>query len=1688
MALVGTSAVGTRTSTSWKPSVLLSLSLALAVTSMSVAGSSNGIAVKNVQLQLQPESVGVSTCFGDISQSAYEGLQALYTSMAGEYWKWDSFLTTSTVWTFPSNLSAPCVNRWQGLNCSQNDDTTPSCVVVGLNLDAMNLTGQIPTEIGNLDNMRTLDLSSNWISGSIPDQIELLTKLTSIELASNKISGVIPDALGRLSALVRVSLDDNYLTGRLPTEIALLSNLESFSAFANRINGTLPSEIGSLLRLATFNVEDNRLFREIPSELGLCTSLQTLILSGNYLWGTIPAELFNASRIDALLLNNNYLTGAIHSQVSKLAHVRQLWLQGNFLSGALSSVSWHFPNLQTLDLDDCFFTGSVPSELGELPSLLFLALNNNALTYTIPSQLASAANLQTLNLFSNLLTGSVPPAFGTFSNISTLSLSINYLTRSIPDQLCDAVTLVDMDVGFNLLSGRIPDCLGALTKMKFLLLELNAFSGTIPSQLGEMKDLLYLVMHHNSLTSTIPSELGAYSRILSLIVSVNSLTGSIPSSLFSMTTLEYMYLSGNSVSGSVPAAFGSLVNVVDLEISDTLFTGTLPAQIGMDLQLQYLELSSSYFYGLIPTALGSCEFLNIFSLGDNYFSGSFPSQLSQLYSLTQLNVSSNMLDGSIVPYVRSSQAIAAVTTTELMPTVESAASQQYIIQYVDVSKNHFTGSIPTYFLNSSSLTTVIMYSNCFMGSIPDPAICRPPNLQILVLDSLTSSPSCQLSLSSKKIVKGSFPRNLLGGSIPVCLWSMRKLTTMHLAGNGLQGFLGDIPFDSQLIDLSLSHNRLVGSVPLSIQQHGRFTQLDLSFNKLTHSLSETFAMNANSTNFDLSVNRLSSKIPTAVIQSVTSVDILQGNIFTCQEGNPETIPRADPQFEMYICGSSNYNRCLLLWLIICGGLLIVYFVSRVAIGGRRFGEGGASQFVYGKFIRYTTAFHILPKGLKARFTSDFLYLMRRFCILACVLSSGYVCICMMSFIVLKAGSPTMASLYSTYSSQYTWITSSAFLHGALPAALIVFYLLCTVLLMNWTFAYAYVIDYDKQRVFAYKKLTSQMLSASLMASTIGGKPLHGDTAGVLASESTVSESSVHLEPSGSMTLSISNIILGGPPSDCSAVSSDPAGVELDSHGYSSTYNKPKNGFCGGGSSSDSWWTYESLCRVAYTVTVQFLYAAITIVVNVGYVYVALSSNISPQSLDWIQFLLSIFKLWYNAMVKPWVIHRYLPFLNKSQQLLHMTFMSLFTFIAGPFIATFVTHSDCFLYAIFGEALITSSFSQPEVTCHSLCLSSVECIELCDKSLLKSITISTSIAPPWLYSYQCSSALLTNFLPVLILTFLLSGIVIPTFLYVVSLYRLQLRKNGSDDKAGVIVDSSSNGLGAPMLEPISSSSRNICSDNFVAKAVTVDQEQLSHEQCETTTSVISNPMASTASVTIPGAADGAVAGAGENGGHLGNGGDIEDVDVIGVPTLISKMILNAAVLMTYGLASPLLGVTVAIDGIIVSVFWRGYIENYCRTAYLAATQEKGRTVGDFSIMGINSRSTANCSKEPSVPGNSLVLGKKLLALEKSTATCGAGLRGSLTMVVVFLCVFWSLTMADMIGDVYGATVGGTCMLLTLLGLPVFHYFLLLWFNYTEQQNSQGAHRPTLTSIELLSLNVDVQTRKGVDVELANSEFT
>lgn len=147
-------------------------------------------------------------------------------------------------------------------------------------LDHNLLTGSIPSEVGNLKNLRELDCSSNRISGEIPLSIGNCQSLQFLNTSENLIHGVIPLTVGQLNGLSVVDLSYNNLSGRIPDFLGKLRGLTNLNLSFNSFEGEVPKD-GIFLNTTSLSiVGNNGLCGGIPQlKLPLCSRNSTKMLS-----------------------------------------------------------------------------------------------------------------------------------------------------------------------------------------------------------------------------------------------------------------------------------------------------------------------------------------------------------------------------------------------------------------------------------------------------------------------------------------------------------------------------------------------------------------------------------------------------------------------------------------------------------------------------------------------------------------------------------------------------------------------------------------------------------------------------------------------------------------------------------------------------------------------------------------------------------------------------------------------------------------------------------------------------------------------------------------------------------------------------------------------------------------------------------------------------------------------------------------------------------------------------------------------------------------------------------------------------------------------------------------------------------------------------------------------------------------
>ena len=842
-----------------------------------------------------------SSCAPEDSPTDRAVLVGLHGDTDGANWADD------TKW-----LSDRPLREWYGVTTDADGRVT------GLLLDSNQLSGAIPSELGNLTNLTDLWLDSNQLDGGIPPELGNLTNLTDLILHNNELSGAIPPELGDLTNLRFLFLRSNELSGAIPPELGDLSSLIWLSLDSNELSGPIPPELGNLSTLKWLNLDGNQLSGTLPLDLTKLTNLQGFNFHNNldlcaptdeafetWLQGIDNWEgnscavaddraalvaLYEATDGDNWSYNENWLSDQPMGEwdgveTGRDGRVTRLWLESNELNGEIPSELGRLTNLDQLVLWGNELSGEIPPELGDLTSLETLDLWNNDLSGEIPSELGSLTNLVDLSLGGNQLSGPIPPELGNLSTLKWLNLDGNQLSGTLP---LDLTKLTNLQ-GFNF-HNNLDLCAPTDEAFETWLQGIDNWEGNSCAVADDRAALVALYeatdgdnwSYNENWLSDQPMgewdgvETGRDGRVTRLWLESNELNGEIPSELGRLTNLDQLVLWGNELSGEIPPELGDLTSLETLDLWGNELSGEIPPELGDLTSLEYLNLDENQLSGEIPSELGSLTNLVNLSLGGNDLSGEIPGELGDLSSLLSLGLNSNDLSGSVPPE------IGKLTSLERL----------------DLRYNRLSGVLPQELTHLSALERFTYNSNrnlCapvdgtfqawLLGiAVMEGSSCAPVDSSVdrAILiglyegtdgtnwDDDTNWVSDQPLRTWHGVTTDSGGRvtgiylggNRLSGEMPSSLGNLTRLTGLDFWANDLSGeipsSLGDL---SNLIRLGLGWNELTGEIPSEL---GRLTSLQwlyLDNNQLNGEIPPELGNLSSLTELWLRENELSGEIP-----------------------------------------------------------------------------------------------------------------------------------------------------------------------------------------------------------------------------------------------------------------------------------------------------------------------------------------------------------------------------------------------------------------------------------------------------------------------------------------------------------------------------------------------------------------------------------------------------------------------------------------------------------------------------------------------------------------------------------------------------------------------------------------------------------------------------------------------------------
>ena len=303
-------------------------------------------------------------------------LVAFYNSTNGDNW----YLNTHWLGFLP-------VEYWFGVEISNNR-------VVQLNLPYNNLEGDIPKEIGDIDSLSILDLSSNTIY-DIPSSIGNLITLDTLAFFGCPIESLPPE-IGNLSDLKYLNISYTQITN-LPDEIGGLTRLE-YLIGNNGLLQNIPETIGNLTSLIEIDLSLNDI-TNLPIGIGNCTNLIKLQLNANEI-PEVPHEIGNITNLETLILGDNNIS-ELPDELFSLTSLKKLNFAANNLDFIPTSIG-NLINLENFQFFENEFM-SIPDEIGNLTNLEYINGYSNKLN-ALPLTLLNLPNVETLFLVYNALT------------------------------------------------------------------------------------------------------------------------------------------------------------------------------------------------------------------------------------------------------------------------------------------------------------------------------------------------------------------------------------------------------------------------------------------------------------------------------------------------------------------------------------------------------------------------------------------------------------------------------------------------------------------------------------------------------------------------------------------------------------------------------------------------------------------------------------------------------------------------------------------------------------------------------------------------------------------------------------------------------------------------------------------------------------------------------------------------------------------------------------------------------------------------------------------------------------------------------------------------------------------------------------------------------------------------------------
>ncbi|KAH7669440.1 Non-specific serine/threonine protein kinase protein [Dioscorea alata] len=427
------------------------------------------------------------------------------------------------------------IDTIQGSEISITESIDRLCSLKTLNLSLLNISKRL-VELGSVfsgclkHSLTHLYLTSACLTGDIPAWIGDIKNLKVLDLSPNSLSGSVPSSLARLSflqkLLAHLDLSYNQLRGNISEDhFTQLHKLETLDMSHNSLVFNVSSDWVPPFLLNQLRISSCSVGPEFPTWLQTQHKLQVLEMSHIGISDTMPDWLWNLISLNLVHLDLSY--NQIQGMIPK------------FLT---------LTSMEYLDLSSNLLAGHVPDWLCQMEGLASIDISKNYLSGELPDCWSNSSTLLHINLAYNNISGTIPDSICHLHKLNSLWLSHNKLYGELPNSLKNFNQLLALDLSYNNITGSISTWS-------------NAFVDHIPEENFQLKHLQILDLSSNNLSGPIPKKtfdslpiLFEYSKnmILNLRGGEDEYDGFHLGDLASLYGLRSLNLSGNILEGEIP--------------------------------------------------------------------------------------------------------------------------------------------------------------------------------------------------------------------------------------------------------------------------------------------------------------------------------------------------------------------------------------------------------------------------------------------------------------------------------------------------------------------------------------------------------------------------------------------------------------------------------------------------------------------------------------------------------------------------------------------------------------------------------------------------------------------------------------------------------------------------------------------------------------------------------------------------------------------------------------------------------------------------------------------------------------------------------------------------------------------------------------------------------------------------------